>query len=72
MRNLDRQYDSSTTPGLAAFAGRSCNGQWKVVIEDKEGHGFYSLENNAELYPKMLAFFEKYIGADRAAATASP
>lgn len=39
----------------------------QVVIEDKEGHGFYSLDNNAELYPKMLAFFEKYIGAGRAA-----
>jgi len=34
----------------------------QVVIEDKEGHGFYDLENNAELYPKMLAFFEKHIG----------
>jgi dipeptidyl aminopeptidase/acylaminoacyl peptidase len=42
-----------------------------VIIEDKEGHGFYDLDNNAELYPKMLAFFEKYIGRG-AAAPASP
>jgi dipeptidyl aminopeptidase/acylaminoacyl peptidase len=46
---IDRLEDAGKAPEL-------------VVIEDKEGHGFYDLDNNAELYPKMLAFFEKYIG----------
>jgi dipeptidyl aminopeptidase/acylaminoacyl peptidase len=36
-----------------------------VVIEDKEGHGFYDLDNNDELYPQMVAFFDKYIGDGR-------
>ena len=47
---IDRMKDAGKAPEI-------------VVIEDKEGHGFYDLDNNAELYPKMLGFFEKYIGA---------
>lgn len=30
-----------------------------------EGHGFYKIENRVELYTKMLAFFERTIGAQR-------
>ena len=33
-----------------------------TVVEDKEGHGFYKLENNVNLYTKMEAFFDKHIG----------
>ncbi|WP_052633414.1 alpha/beta hydrolase family protein [Pseudoxanthomonas suwonensis] len=33
-----------------------------VVVEPKEAHGFRDLENNVNLYTKMLAFFDKYIG----------
>jgi dipeptidyl aminopeptidase/acylaminoacyl peptidase len=33
-----------------------------VVVEPKEGHGFRDLDNNVNLYTKMLAFFDKYIG----------
>ncbi len=40
----------------------------KVIVEDKEAHGFYDLDNNAELYPQMIEFFEKYIGAGASAA----
>jgi dipeptidyl aminopeptidase/acylaminoacyl peptidase len=31
-----------------------------------EGHGYTSVDNNVELYTKMLAFFDKYIGPDAA------
>lgn len=33
-----------------------------VVIEKKEGHGFQDLQNQVNLYTRMLAFFDKYIG----------
>ncbi|WP_372014252.1 S9 family peptidase [Pseudoxanthomonas sp. 10H] len=41
-----------------------------VVVEPKEGHGFRDLDNNVNLYTKMLAFFDKHIGpgADNARA----
>jgi subtilisin family serine protease len=33
--DIDRQYDPSTTPGLAAFTGKRCDGTWTVRVEDK-------------------------------------
>ncbi|MBO9715589.1 MAG: S9 family peptidase [Pseudoxanthomonas sp.] len=33
-----------------------------VVVEPKEGHGFREVQHNVDLYTKMLAFFDKYIG----------
>lgn len=35
----------------------------EVVVEDKEAHGFRDVKNNVRLYTKMLAFFDKHIGA---------
>jgi dipeptidyl aminopeptidase/acylaminoacyl peptidase len=35
--------------------------QW--LVKEKEGHGFFKPENNVERWQKMLAFFDKYIGA---------
>lgn len=32
------------------------------VLEPKEGHGFYELDNQVRLYTKMQAFFDKHIG----------
>jgi subtilisin-like proprotein convertase family protein len=32
--DLDRQYDPSNTPGLAAYAGKRCDGTWTVRVED--------------------------------------
>lgn len=43
-----------------------------VVIEPKEAHGFRDLKNNVNLYTKMLAFFDKYIGAGAQAAAGTP
>jgi dipeptidyl aminopeptidase/acylaminoacyl peptidase len=34
-------------------------------VEKGEGHGFYKVENNVKLYSKMLAFFDRHIGAGR-------
>jgi dipeptidyl aminopeptidase/acylaminoacyl peptidase len=36
-----------------------------VILQDKEGHGFYKEANNLNLYSKMLAFFDRYIGSGR-------
>ena len=33
--NLEMLYDPSNTPGLAAYAGKKCNGTWTVRVEDK-------------------------------------
>ena len=43
-----------------------------VVVEPKEGHGFRDVDNNVNLYTKMLAFFDKYIGAGAKAAPSAP
>jgi dipeptidyl aminopeptidase/acylaminoacyl peptidase len=34
----------------------------EVIIQAGEMHGFYDEKNNLNLYTKMLAFFDKYIG----------
>jgi subtilisin-like proprotein convertase family protein len=33
-RDLKKTYDASTTPGLGAFAGKSCRGTWTLQIQD--------------------------------------
>jgi len=38
-----------------------------VIIEPNEMHGFYDEKANLNLYTKMLAFFDKYIGSGTAA-----
>ena len=39
-----------------------------VVVEKKEAHGFRDLDNNVNLYTKMLAFFDSHIGNKQATA----
>jgi subtilisin-like proprotein convertase family protein len=34
-RDLDRVYDPSTLPKLAAFAGKPCDGTWTVRVDDR-------------------------------------
>jgi dipeptidyl aminopeptidase/acylaminoacyl peptidase len=41
-----------------------------VIVEDKEAHGFRDLQNQIDLYTRMLSFFDKYIG-DREATAAN-
>lgn len=36
-----------------------------VVVEEKEGHGFYNFENQVNLYNAMEKFLEQHIGAPR-------
>ena len=43
-----------------------------VVVEDREGHGFRDTQNNVDLYTRMLAFFDRHIGAGRQAAAPAP
>jgi len=37
--------------------------QW--MIKEKEGHGFYQVDNRVDLYTAMLAFFNKHIGGQQ-------
>lgn len=41
----------------------------EVILEPNEMHGFYAEDAQFNLYAKMLAFFDKYIGAAAPAAT---
>lgn len=40
----------------------------QVVVEKKEAHGFRDIDNNVNLYTKMLAFFDRHIGSSQATA----
>jgi dipeptidyl aminopeptidase/acylaminoacyl peptidase len=40
----------------------------QIVVEKKEAHGFRDIDNNVNLYTKMLAFFDKHIGSKQATA----
>lgn len=37
---------------------------YQVMYEPNEGHGFFQPQHRFELYTRMLAFFDKYIGPD--------
>jgi len=37
--------------------------EYEWMIKEKEGHGFYQVDNRVDLYEAMLAFFNKHIGA---------
>lgn len=37
---------------------------YEWVYYRNEGHGFYTLDHKVDVYTKMLAFFDKYIGPD--------
>ena len=51
--HTERMYDA------LASAGKTPE---EKLIQKGEGHGYYKTENNVNLYTKMLAFFDKYIG----------
>ena len=40
---------------------------YEWMLKEKEAHGFYRPENRLELYERMLAFFDKYIGPGKTA-----
>lgn len=44
----------------------------EVVVEKKEAHGFRDIDNNVNLYTKMLAFFDRHIGSQSAVEPANP
>jgi subtilisin family serine protease len=39
-KNLKKTYDAATTPALAAFAGKSCQGTWTLQIQDAAAQDF--------------------------------
>jgi dipeptidyl aminopeptidase/acylaminoacyl peptidase len=39
---------------------------YEWMVAEHEGHGFFKEETNLELYTRMLAFFDKYIGTPAA------
>lgn len=44
---------------------------YEWVYYSKEGHGFRALDHQVDVYTKMLAFFDKYIGPDAGKAPAA-
>lgn len=42
-----------------------------TIVEAKEGHGFYDVDNNVKLYSAMQAFLDKHIGDRRSVAGAT-
>lgn len=44
---------------------------YKWMVKEKEGHGFYDVDNRVELYDSMLEFFDRHIGPDASTGTAS-
>ena len=42
--------------------------KYELMYEPNEMHGFYNVDHRIELYTRMLAFFDKYIGPDAAKA----
>lgn len=39
-----------------------------TIVEEKEGHGFYDFNNQVDLYTRMEAFLDKYLGMQATAA----
>ncbi|MDR4507190.1 MAG: S8 family serine peptidase [Candidatus Brocadiaceae bacterium] len=39
-KNLKKTYDVATTPALAAFSGKNCQGAWILQIQDAAAHDF--------------------------------
>jgi dipeptidyl aminopeptidase/acylaminoacyl peptidase len=53
------------TRSIMAALERAGNPPKMTVIKEEEGHGFGKAENRAELYERILEFFDKYIGPAR-------
>ena len=51
------------TQAMARALERAGNAPKEVVIKKEEGHGFGRLENNVDLYEKILKFLDEHIGS---------
>lgn len=38
---------------------------YRTMVKEDEGHGFFDVDNRVELYDSMLEFFDRHIGPDR-------
>jgi len=77
----DARCPPEHTEKMYAALEKAGNKPEGMIIASGEGHGFYKLENNVDLYTQMLAFFGRHIGGsvevgspaqDKAAVGASP
>jgi dipeptidyl aminopeptidase/acylaminoacyl peptidase len=44
---------------------------YKSMLKEEEGHGFYDVDNRVDLYSEMLQFFDRRIGPEASDATVS-
>jgi subtilisin-like proprotein convertase family protein len=63
-KNLQKTYDAATTPTLAAFAGKSCQGTWTLQIRDAAAQDFGMLVS--------FALGLSFVHPDRAPRTPEP
>lgn len=71
----DPRCPPENTEEMATALTKAGNPPEGLIMQSGEMHGFYKEENNLNLYTKMLAFFDKHIGAGKAsvgAPTKSP
>ncbi len=59
---LDRRAPPIHTEKMQSALKKAGNPAEEVIIQEGEMHGYYDEKNNLNLYTKMLAFFDKYIG----------
>ncbi len=59
----DERAVPEQTEAMRDALARAGNPPVETLIQSGEMHGFYKEENNLALYTKMLAFFERHIGA---------
>ena len=57
-RRVDIEHAYRLRKGLEALGK-----PYEWLMKPKEGHGFYKPENQVEYFERILAFFDKYIGA---------
>lgn len=62
----DRRCPPEHTEAMFAALEKAGNKPEDMIIASGEQHGFYKLENNVNLYTKMLAFFDRHIGSGQA------
>lgn len=57
--HTERMFEALKDAGKSAEA---------PIIQDGEGHGYYKVENNVNLYTKMLAFLDRHLATKQASA----
>ena len=66
----DARCPPENTEAMFAALEAAGNKPEGMIIQSGEMHGFYDVQNRVNLYTKMLAFFDKYIGPNAKTASA--